>query len=161
MLKKAFIVAIIIILFSSIPAQALRTPQVRENRGTIDAYIANYGLKIGGDYGINSQWAFLADFGTDMIRLGGKYQFQSELALLLGLNHESPFFGINGSKRLNPNLIGVYEFNLSAPKQNPSLFYNLGFLIDIEQEVDLRTGISGSLESGNFPYLQLGIGYQF
>lgn len=161
MIKRVSILLILIIIFTSFPAWALNTAEIREDSGTVTGFITNQGLTISGDYGINNQWAMIAKFGTPLTRLGAKYQLQSNLSLLMGLTENSPFFGVNGDHQFTRDLTGVYEVSLSAPRQEPSLFYELGFILDIEQEVDLRAGIAGFIESGSFPYLQLGVGYQF
>ena len=159
---KILCFSLAILFLVSSPGWALNTPGVVEDHGVITALItSDAGLTLGAEYGLTSQFALMGEVNGPTTRIGGKYEVASDLALLMGVTDDSPFLGINGSYSLDPDLTGIYEFNLSSRHNDLSVLYKFGGSLAIDQNLALRAGLVGFLTEDNFPDLQLGIGYKF
>ncbi|WP_408956508.1 hypothetical protein [Natroniella sp. ANB-PHB2] len=163
-MKKGLLVFLLVcclITFSQ-AAWALSGPTVRAEQGSMNAMlISDHGFSLGGDYGLNSELGLTAKVGTSFTRLGIKYQFDNNLALLAGLADSDPFVGINGQRGLTNELLGLYELNLTTRRGNLSLMYDLGVRTNLNQKLDLKAGFIGYLDDRSSINLQLGVGHRF
>jgi opacity protein-like surface antigen len=162
-LVAVLLIAIFIAGFSGI-SYALNSPGVVQNHGVITGMlVSDYGLKLSGEYGLTPKLALIGTMGDPISRLGAKYEINNNFALLGGVTENSPFIGINGSHKINNDITGVYELNLSERRSDLSLMYELGLKINLDTKVDLRAGILGLIEDDHYHFhtLEVGVGYKF
>jgi len=162
-LVAVILVAVFTVGFSGI-SYALNSPGVVQNHGAITGIlVSDHGLKLSGEYGLTPQLALIGTMGDPISRLGVKYEVNGNFALLGGITDSSPFIGINGSHKINSDISGLYEFDLSSRRSDLSLMYELGLKINLDAKVDLRAGVLGFIEDSYHHYhtLEVGIGYNF
>ncbi len=141
---------------------ALTTPEIVQDHGVITGMVVSSdGLKLDGEYGLTPEVALIGTIGDSYTRIGGKYQFDRALAILGGFTEDSPFIGINASRVIKKDLIGICEFDLLENDDDLSLFYELGVKLNLEDGIDLRGGLIGFIDNEDSLQLELGVGYKF
>ncbi|WP_018249633.1 hypothetical protein [Orenia marismortui] len=155
------LIAIFTVTFSGV-SFALNSPVVVQDHGVITGMIiSDNGLRLTGEYGLTSQLALIGTAGDPINRIGVKYEIDPNFAIVGGVTEDSPFIGINGSRKLHKDIVGLYEFDLSMRRDDLSLLYELGIKLNLDNNVDLRAGVIDFVEHSHFPSLEVGIGYKF
>lgn len=163
-MKQVKIVVFVAVLFVLVSgsAFALNHPSVSQHHGTIyGMVVTDHGLSLGGEFGLTSQLAVIANFGESIDRLGIKYETNPNLAVTGGLMGSAAFVGLNGAFGLDRNVQGLYEVALVAGNYNVGLYYEFGAKVNLDSHLDIRGGIIGTVFNAHYPHLQLGMGYRF
>ena len=160
MKKWTLIVAIILSLslFSS-PTLALHSPGVVSNGGVVTGMIVGGdSLSLGAEYGLTNELGLLGSAGA-YNRLGLKYQFQNNVALLGGFMEGSSFIGLNGARVVKSDLLAIGEINMLIDDE-VDFVYRLGARYNLDHQLDLRAGLIGKVDAG-VPDLMIGVGYHY
>ena len=97
-MKKFFVVAVVFLCLFFVPRAALglTTAEVQAYGGeTTLMFVGDRGLQLGTEYGITSQIGLIVGIRQDTTKIGAKYEFDSNLSLLLGAVNNAPFLGAN------------------------------------------------------------------
>lgn len=140
----------------ALPVYALNTPVVKANHGVITVMLTQNEFEIGGELGINDNFAFTGNFGSTQ-RLGIKYEVNENFAITGGFM-SAPYIGVNLAQSLNEELLGIAEFDLSSIDDEATIYYDLGLKYSLKENIDIRGGIKGK---GDKSSLQIGFGYNF
>ncbi|GAB6138408.1 hypothetical protein [Halanaerobaculum tunisiense] len=151
----------ILVLFTG-TSLASTSPQVLTNHGVVTGMIiSDNGVTLEGKYGLTPKTALIGKIGGPFTRIGGKYQIDSNFALVAGITDDSPFLGINGARIIDNELTGIYEFDLSTAREDLVVHYDLGIKLNLDNQVDLRAGLKGMIGDQYSPGLKIGAGYKF
>ncbi|MCK8824111.1 hypothetical protein [Fuchsiella alkaliacetigena] len=157
-LSLALVMILIISLFSG-TALALHSPGVLSNGGVVSGMIVGGDdLSLGGEYGLTNELAVIGNVGA-YNRLGLKYQFQNNAALLGGFMEGSSFIGLNGARSVKSDLLAIGEVNLLID-DDVDFVYKLGARYNLDHQLDLRVGMTGKIDAG-MPDLMIGVGYRY
>lgn len=163
-MAKLLVIVLLMILSFSYQVEALNTPEVGRGGGAITFFFTS-GVNFAGgiEYGLNQHLAAFFDYNAPFSRLGVKYQFQPKMALLAGINLQGqPYLGFNTSFWLINRLEGIFDVNVLLRK-TLKIPYEAGVRFVIGSGWDLRTGLFGSISSGQItaPAFKIGLGYRY
>jgi hypothetical protein len=159
---KTFVFVAALFVLMSGNVFALNHPAVSQHHGTIyGMVVSDHGLMLGGEFGLTSQLALIANIGGSIDRLGIKYETSPNLAVTGGLMGSSAFIGLNGAFGLDRNVQGLYEVALVAGNYDVGLYYEFGVKVNLDSHLDIRGGLIGTVFNSHHPHLQLGLGYRF
>lgn len=160
---------ILFVLTFSLSASASPTAEVSSGSGHLSAQLVfgtdnGDAFNIGGQYGIWQELAIFGEIGDPYTRLGGKYQFHEYFAAGGGyILDETIFLGLSGQYNILEDIEAVAEINLAVSPGNESLslFYDLGIIYDLPENIDLRISLTDLLYDEQGVRAKIGFGFNF
>ncbi len=162
-IKVLFLTGVMLAVFA-VSAWGLNTPAVSQGHGVITGrFVSDYGLFIGGEYGITREMAVQVELAPkSLTKVGLKYQTAPHLAVTGGILGSSVFFGLNGSTALTNELTGIAELDVTMADDRVKLLYEVGARFNIDRKLDIRGGLMGFVsDKAGMPVFQIGVGYKF
>lgn len=164
-MKRLMIISLITIFLLLIPGVALglNTAEVQEKGGEITLlFIGDKGLQLGVEYGLTPEIGAYVQIHNKATQVGAKYEFDSNLAIMLGILNDAPFIGANLSMPLDEDIKLMGDFNLSLANNHLSALIEMGVAIKIIDNLDLRGGLVAEADhiGKNFSF-QMGFGVNY
>ncbi|NLW58733.1 MAG: hypothetical protein GX073_00050 [Firmicutes bacterium] len=164
-MRQSFFVGFLVIALLLIPQVVLgfSTPEVQVRGGeTALMFVGDKGLQLSTEYGVSAEIGFCVAIRKDATKVGAKYEFDSNLALLLGLVDAAPFIGANIYMPLDQYMGLIGELDLSLASNRLSAQLELGVVLDLVDNLDLRGGLLAETdqEGKNFSF-QIGLGVNY
>ncbi|HEY8391689.1 MAG TPA: hypothetical protein VIL83_03085 [Capillibacterium sp.] len=154
---------VLCLLLAPQAALAFSTADVHESGGeTALMFVGDKGLQLGTEYGITSEVGLIVTIREDLTKIGAKYEFDSNLALLLGAVNNAPFLGVNISMPLDDYMDVAGELSLSLASNRLTALLELGLVVDLVKNLDLRGGLLAETDQNgkNFSF-QIGLGINY
>ncbi|NLM37005.1 MAG: hypothetical protein GX202_02630 [Firmicutes bacterium] len=164
-MRKVFFVGLLVIGLLFIPqvTLGLTSPEVKARGGeTTVMFIGDKGLQLDTEYGINSEVGLNVAIRKDMAKVGAKYEFDSNLALLLGVVDQAPFFGANLAMPLAQDMGFIGDLTIALASNRLMATLEMGVVIDLGNNLDLRGGLLAETnQSGKNFSFQIGLGVNY
>ncbi|HHT06786.1 MAG TPA: hypothetical protein GXZ97_11035 [Hydrogenispora sp.] len=164
-MRKSFFVGFLVICLLLISQVALgfSTPEVQARGGeTTLMFVGDKGLQLSTEYGVTSEVGLCVAIRKDATKVGAKYEFDSNLALLLGAIDQAPFIGANLFLPLDEYMGFIGDLSLSLASNRLSAQLELGVVLDLVDNLDLRGGLLAETDQDgkNFSF-QIGLGVNY
>ncbi|HHW11886.1 MAG TPA: hypothetical protein GXX33_02625 [Firmicutes bacterium] len=164
-MRKSFFVGLLVVSLLLIPqvALGLNSPEVQARGGeTTLMFIGDKGLQLDTEYGITSEVGLCVAIRKDATKVGAKYEFDSNLALLLGVIEQAPFIGANIAMPLDQYMGFVGDLSLSLASNRLAAVLELGMVLALADNLDLRGGLLAETDQygKNFSF-QIGLGVNY
>ena len=164
-MKRYFSVGFLVICLLWIPQAAfgLTTADVQARGGeTTLMFVGDKGLQLGTEYGITSEIGFWVEIRNDLTKVGAKYEFDSNLALLLGAINNAPFLGVNISMPLDEYMDMIGDLSLSLASNQLTALLEIGLAFDLVDNLDLRGGLLAETDQDGKSFsFQMGLGINY
>jgi len=164
-MKKIMLISLMICCLLLIPGVALglNTAEVQEKGGEITLlFIGEQGLQMGVEYGLTPEIAAYVQIHEAATLVSAKYEFDSNLAIMLGVVNEAPFIGINTSMPLDENIKLMGDFSLSLANNRLSALLEMGIGFKFADNMDLRGGLLAEASNNGKTFnFQMGIGIHY
>ncbi len=153
--------------FTAREALALQETTVESGHGHLSALLVfntdrGDAFHIGGHYGVWGNLALFGEYGDPHHRLGGRYQFHENFAAVAGhMPGESIFTGISADYSPISSLKIAGELSLAVSKltEELALYYDLGLIYDLPENLDLRAAITDLTSDDESIRFKIGFGY--
>ncbi|NLC52427.1 MAG: hypothetical protein GX770_00465 [Firmicutes bacterium] len=162
---KSFFVGFLVICLLLMPqvALGLNTPEVRAKGGeTTLMFVGDKGLQLSTEYGVTSEVGLCVTIRKDATKIGAKYEFDSNLALLLGAINQAPFVGANIFMPLDEYMGFIGDLSLSLASNRLTAQMELGVVLDLVDNLDLRGGLLAETDQNGKSFsFQIGLGVNY
>lgn len=164
-MRRSFSVGFMVICLLLIPQAALglTTPEVQERGGeTTLMFVGDDGLQLSTEYGMTSEIGLSVAIRQGTTKVGAKYEFDSNLALLLGAVNNAPFIGANLFMPLDQYMGILGDLSLSLASNRLSAQLELGLVLDLVDNLDLRGGLLAETDPDGRKFsFQIGLGVRY
>ena len=164
-MKRIMLISLLTICLLLIPGAVLglNTAEVQEKGGEITLLlVGDKGLQLGVEYGLTPEIGAYVQMQNNATQVGAKYEFDSNLAILLGILNDAPFIGANLSMPLDDYIKLMGDFNLSLANNYLSALIEMGVAFKIVDNLDLRGGlVAEANNTGKTFSFQMGFGVNF
>lgn len=164
-MKRIMLISLLTLCLLLIPGAALglNTAEVQEKGGEITLlFIGDQGLQLGVEYGLTPEIAAYVQIHNEATLVSAKYEFDSNLGIMLGVVNEAPFIGVNTSLPLDENINLMGDIHISLANNHLSALLEMGIGFKFADNMDLRGGLVAVADNTgkNFNF-QMGIGIHY